>query len=90
MLMMILLCFTFGFVSFSMKINHILKMLLMMEFMVLMIFFSLLLTFDKDSLYLSLLFLIFSVCEGALGLTVLVCVTRAYGGDYSPMLSLSY
>jgi NADH-ubiquinone oxidoreductase chain 4L len=33
-------------------------------------------------LYFVMLFLVFSVCEGALGLSILVSIIRGFGNDY--------
>ncbi|KAJ9589210.1 hypothetical protein L9F63_028006, partial [Diploptera punctata] len=34
------------------------------------------------SVFLSIVFLTFSVCEGALGLSILVSIIRSYGNDF--------
>jgi NADH-ubiquinone oxidoreductase chain 4L len=63
-------------------------MLIRLEFMVLVVFFSFIAFVCYESLYISLIFLIFTVCEGALGLTVLVGISRVFGGDYFNTFSL--
>nr|WIL79883.1 NADH dehydrogenase subunit 4L [Tillus discoidalis]WIL79909.1 NADH dehydrogenase subunit 4L [Opilo sinensis] len=86
--MMIYLIFIFmfimGILSFSIKRKHLLMMLLSLEFMVLSLFMGLFLYFNMMlyEYYFSLIFLTFSVCEGALGLSLLVSMIRSHGNDY--------
>nr|QXG19653.1 NADH dehydrogenase subunit 4L [Scaptodrosophila lebanonensis] len=70
--------------------KHLLSMLLSLEFIVLMLFFLLfmylsLLGFEN---YFSMMFLTFSVCEGALGLSILVSMIRTHGNDYFQSFSI--
>lgn len=88
--MVSLLGLIIGFLRFSLKSRNVLKILIRMEFMVLMIFFCLIISVNKQFIFISLFFLIFRVCEGALGLTILVSIARVYGGDYLYILSLSH
>nr|YP_010502038.1 NADH dehydrogenase subunit 4L [Tomocerus caputiviolaceus]UXC95412.1 NADH dehydrogenase subunit 4L [Tomocerus caputiviolaceus] len=71
-----------GMWIFCSKREHFLSALLSLEFMVIGIFFffffCLWLTF---SLY-SLIYLTLTACEGALGLSILVLMSRTHGGDY--------
>nr|WOR80624.1 NADH dehydrogenase subunit 4L [Curtos sp.] len=78
-----------GLVIFCLKCNHLLLMLLSLEFIVLSLFFGLffvILTFMYESYFL-MIFLSFSVCEGSLGLSILVSMVRSYGNDYFNMLN---
>nr|AND96135.1 NADH deshydrogenase subunit 4L [Onthophagus cuniculus] len=73
-----------GLISFTMKRKHLLLMLLSLEFIILSLFFNL---FIYLSLYcfeyfFSMVFLTMSVCEGALGLGILVSLVRTHGNDY--------
>nr|YP_009890100.1 NADH dehydrogenase subunit 4L [Polyphaga plancyi]QKK69173.1 NADH dehydrogenase subunit 4L [Polyphaga plancyi] len=70
--------------------KHLLAVLLSLEFLVLVLFFSLTVYLSgfNYELYFSLIFLSFSVCEGALGLSVLVSMIRSYGNDYFQSFSL--
>nr|QDA21687.1 NADH dehydrogenase subunit 4L [Orthetrum sabina] len=72
-----------GLWSFVSKRKHLLSTLLSLEFIVLglffYIFFILLFYFE---LYFLMFFLTFGVCEGALGLGVLVSMIRSHGNDY--------
>nr|YP_010264241.1 NADH dehydrogenase subunit 4L [Lucanus prometheus]UIN24753.1 NADH dehydrogenase subunit 4L [Lucanus prometheus] len=73
-----------GLVSFSLNRKHVLLMLLSLEFIVVALFYGLIMflgSYDWE-LYFVLVFLTFSVCEGALGLAVLVLLMRVYGNDY--------
>nr|YP_002929357.1 NADH dehydrogenase subunit 4L [Chrysochroa fulgidissima]ACF04028.1 NADH dehydrogenase subunit 4L [Chrysochroa fulgidissima] len=75
--------FSGGFV-FCSKRKHLLMMLLSLEFIVLSLYFLIIIflsLFDFEFFF-SMLFLTMSVCEGALGLSVLVSVIRTHGGDY--------
>nr|YP_010999472.1 NADH dehydrogenase subunit 4L [Hetaerina titia]WPM98314.1 NADH dehydrogenase subunit 4L [Hetaerina titia] len=73
-----------GVYSFVSKRKHLLSTLLSLEFLVLSIFyymFSILVYYLFD-LYFLMYFLTFSVCEGALGLSILVSMIRSHGVDY--------
>nr|YP_026126.1 NADH dehydrogenase subunit 4L [Philaenus spumarius]AAT39440.1 NADH dehydrogenase subunit 4L [Philaenus spumarius] len=64
--------------------KHILLCLLSLEFIVLSLFLMLyfyLVNFNYE-LYFSMIYLSFSVCEGVLGLSVLVAMVRSHGNDY--------
>lgn len=69
---------------FSSNSKHLLVTLLRLEFIVLVLFFILriYLNFFNYELYFRVIFLTFSVCEGALGLSILVSIIRRYGNDY--------
>nr|YP_010693416.1 NADH dehydrogenase subunit 4L [Gonopsis coccinea]WCB99298.1 NADH dehydrogenase subunit 4L [Gonopsis coccinea] len=86
----ILLCFFSSVVVFCSTRKHLLISLLSLEFMVLFSFlmlFILLFNFGYE-MYFSLLFLVFSVCEGALGLSILVSLVRSQGNDYLSSMSI--
>nr|WMQ77919.1 NADH dehydrogenase subunit 4L [Kamalia tattakana] len=73
-----------GNLIFISKHKHLLVVLLSLEFIVLSIFFFLLFylnLFDYE-MYMLMVFLVFSVCEGALGLSILVSMIRTHGNDY--------
>nr|YP_002213686.1 NADH dehydrogenase subunit 4L [Gampsocleis gratiosa]ACA61242.1 NADH dehydrogenase subunit 4L [Gampsocleis gratiosa] len=75
---------------FCSKRKHLLSMLLSLEFIVLSLFVLLFmfLNFFDYELYLSMVFLTFSVCEGALGLSVLVSMIRTHGNDFLQTFSI--
>nr|UCC46048.1 NADH dehydrogenase subunit 4L [Microdeuterus sp. HEM078] len=86
-LIIFMLC---GVVVFCSTRNHILLALLSLEFIVLSVYFSLfliLLIYGLE-LYFSLIFLVFTVCEGALGLSLLVTLIRNQGNDYLSSMSV--
>nr|YP_010140035.1 NADH dehydrogenase subunit 4L [Hylica paradoxa]QQK57688.1 NADH dehydrogenase subunit 4L [Hylica paradoxa] len=75
--------FFMGLVSLILIRKHILLCLLSIEYMVV----SLLVVFSiyclmLSSFYLYLFYMTFCVCEGALGLSVLVSMIRFHGNDY--------
>jgi NADH-ubiquinone oxidoreductase chain 4L len=82
----IFFCFIFfvGVFSFIYSYKHLLNVLLRLEFMVLRLFFILFyyLNLNSFELYFSMFFLRFSVCEGVLGLSILVSIIRSHGNDY--------
>nr|URX54145.1 NADH dehydrogenase subunit 4L [Glyptotermes sp. 15 AB-2022a]URX54158.1 NADH dehydrogenase subunit 4L [Glyptotermes sp. 15 AB-2022a]URX54197.1 NADH dehydrogenase subunit 4L [Glyptotermes sp. 15 AB-2022a] len=64
--------------------KHLLITLLSLEFLVLTLFITIyfyLCLFNYE-LYFVMLFLVLSVCEGALGLSILVSMIRGFGNDY--------
>nr|YP_009485691.1 NADH dehydrogenase subunit 4L [Carbula sinica]AVZ00827.1 NADH dehydrogenase subunit 4L [Carbula sinica] len=79
-----------GIIVFCSIRKHLLLSLLSLEYIVLCVFLGLILfmMFYGYELYLSLIFLVFSVCEGALGLSILVKMIRNQGNDYLSSLSL--
>nr|YP_010833716.1 NADH dehydrogenase subunit 4L [Tympanophyllum maximum]WFP43224.1 NADH dehydrogenase subunit 4L [Tympanophyllum maximum] len=70
--------------------KHLLSMLLSLEFMVLSMFSMLfiLLTFFENEIYFLMVFLSFCVCEGVLGLSILVLVIRTHGNDFFQSFSV--
>nr|AXS66247.1 NADH dehydrogenase subunit 4L [Tenebrionoidea sp. 2 KM-2017] len=84
------LMFFCGLLVFSLKRKHLLLMLLSLEFIVLSIYFNLFiyLSFISHEYFFSMIFLTFSVCEGALGLSILVSMIRTHGNDYFQSFSV--
>nr|UAM91043.1 NADH dehydrogenase subunit 4L [Illiberis pruni] len=89
-LSMVLFMFIVGNMIFVSKHKHLLIILLSLEFIVLSIFFFLLIYLMslEYELYFLLVFLVFSVCEGALGLSILVSMIRTHGNDYFQSFNL--
>nr|YP_010311875.1 NADH dehydrogenase subunit 4L [Grypocephalus pallipectus]UNA71183.1 NADH dehydrogenase subunit 4L [Grypocephalus pallipectus]UPL65775.1 NADH dehydrogenase subunit 4L [Grypocephalus pallipectus] len=87
-------CLVFMFVSgvivFSSTRKHLLLTLFSLEFMVLCLYLGLILLFIYCGfeLYFVMVFLVFSVCEGALGLGILVNMIRSHGNDLLSSLSI--
>lgn len=87
--MLILFLIRCGLIVFCLTHKHILIALLSLEFIVIILYltlFTILIIFGND-FYFILLFLVFSVCEGALGLSILVRLVRSEGNDYVSSLS---
>nr|YP_009368331.1 NADH dehydrogenase subunit 4L [Clostera anachoreta]APH08577.1 NADH dehydrogenase subunit 4L [Clostera anachoreta] len=84
MMIIFLVMFMIGNLIFVSKHKHLLIVLLSLEYLVLSIFFFMLvmLIYIEYDMYLLMLFLVFSVCEGALGLSILVSMIRTHGNDY--------
>nr|ALO70775.1 NADH deshydrogenase subunit 4L [Nudobius lentus] len=93
-MLMIMLFFMFiyfmGLISFCLKRKHFLLMLLSLEFIVLSLFMSLffLLSIYGNDYYFSMIFISMSVCEGTLGLSILVSLIRSHGSDYFQTFNL--
>nr|AII02527.1 NADH dehydrogenase subunit 4L [Acronicta psi] len=85
-----IIMFIVGNLIFVSKHKHLLIVLLSLEFIVLSIFFFLLiyLMFINYDMYMLMVFLVFSVCEGALGLSILVSMIRTHGNDYFQSFNL--
>nr|QXT45834.1 NADH dehydrogenase subunit 4L [Stenonema femoratum] len=70
--------------------KHLLATLLSLEFIVLSLYvllFVYLLNLNTE-LYFTMVFLTFAVCEGALGLSILVSMIRTHGNDYFQSFSV--
>lgn len=76
--------FIIGVFTFVLNRKHLLSMLLSLEYIVLRLFLLLLiyLNFFNFENFFSIMFLTFRVCEGALGLSILVSIIRTHGNDY--------
>nr|QVT15597.1 NADH dehydrogenase subunit 4L [Semiothisa cinerearia] len=90
MYIIIIFMFIIGNLIFVSKYKHLLIILLSLEFMVLSVFFLLLsyLLMLNYEVYMLMVFLVFSVCEGALGLSILVSMMRTHGNDYFKSFNL--
>lgn len=85
-----IIIYLIGNIIFIRKYKHLLIVLLRLEFIVLRIFFFLILflSFIEYDIYMLIRFLVFSVCEGVLGLSILVLIIRTYGNDYFQRFNL--
>nr|YP_009236778.1 NADH dehydrogenase subunit 4L [Telchinia perenna]AMJ17245.1 NADH dehydrogenase subunit 4L [Telchinia perenna] len=90
MSLLILAMFLIGNMIFVSKHKHLLIVLMSLEFIVLSVFFLLMLYLMEINynLYMLMVFLVFSVCEGALGLSILVSMIRTHGNDYFQSFNL--
>lgn len=79
-----IILFIIGLFVFVSNRKHLLSILLRLEYIVLVIFYLLfiylnIINFER---FFSIIFLTFRVCEGALGLSILVSIIRTHGNDY--------
>nr|YP_008815292.1 NADH dehydrogenase subunit 4L [Oncocephalus breviscutum]AGO28009.1 NADH dehydrogenase subunit 4L [Oncocephalus breviscutum] len=88
-IMLFFMGFSGLFVFCSMR-KHLLLTLLGLEFLVLCVysFFFYFLIFYGLSYYFVLVFLTFAVCEGVLGLGILIGIIRCHGNDSVSSLSI--
>nr|YP_009647939.1 NADH dehydrogenase subunit 4L [Isophya major]QBZ37740.1 NADH dehydrogenase subunit 4L [Isophya major] len=88
--MLMVLIMLGGVWGFCSKRKHLLAMLLSLEFIVLSLFLMLflLLNLYQCDLYFTMIFLTVSVCEGALGLSILVSMIRTHGNDFFQTFSV--
>nr|YP_007316762.1 NADH dehydrogenase subunit 4L [Choristoneura longicellana]ADQ64004.1 NADH dehydrogenase subunit 4L [Choristoneura longicellana] len=88
--LIIIFMFIIGNLIFVSKHKHLLIILLSLEFMVLSIFLFMLfiLSYINMNMYMLMVFLVFAVCEGTLGLSILVSMIRTPGNDYFQSFNL--
>nr|AYW52359.1 NADH dehydrogenase subunit 4L [Erotylinae sp. 2 ACP-2013] len=81
---LVIFMFVSGMITYAFNRKHMLLMLLSLEFLLLSLFFNLILyvSFMSFEMFFLMIFLSMSVCEGALGLSILVSMIRIYGNDY--------
>nr|AXS66325.1 NADH dehydrogenase subunit 4L [Staphylinoidea sp. 3 KM-2017] len=84
LMFLFLMMYISGVVSFCMNRKHFLLMLLSLEFVVVSLFFGLYIFLSSYTYeyYFSMVFLTFSVCEGALGISLMISLIRTHGSDY--------
>nr|QQH14398.1 NADH dehydrogenase subunit 4L [Metallus mai] len=87
---LIYMIFFMGFFNLCLNRKYLLMILLTLEFMVLLIYFQMMifLSMFEMELFFSMFFLVFSVCEGVLGLSILVLMVRMNGNDFFQILSI--
>nr|UIE10423.1 NADH dehydrogenase subunit 4L [Potaninia assamensis] len=83
-LLISIIMFFSGLIVFSSKRKHFLLMLLSLEVMVLALYYLIFFYLSNMSYeyFFSMIFLTMSVCEGVLGLSVLILMIRTFGNDY--------
>nr|WMV00268.1 NADH dehydrogenase subunit 4L [Kikihia nelsonensis] len=92
--MTLLMYFTFmffsGMISLCMNRKHLMTALLSLELIILSIFCSLSFIFSMKmyDLHILLIFLVFSVCEGVMGLSCLVMLIRSHNNDKLMSMSM--
>nr|ALO70338.1 NADH deshydrogenase subunit 4L [Atheta sp. 2 EF-2015] len=90
MLLFSFLMYFSGLLVFCMKRKHLLLMLLSLEFIILSLYFNMFIYLSSFNFeyYFCMIFLTMSVCEGALGLSILVSLIRTHGNDYFQTFSV--
>nr|APX40768.1 NADH dehydrogenase subunit 4L [Galeruca macchoi] len=81
---MLIMMFFSGILSFVLNRKHLLMMLLSLEFIVISLYFSMFLYLSSMTYeyFFSMIYLTMSVCEGVLGLSMLILMVRVHGNDY--------
>lgn len=76
--------FIIGVFTFVSNRKHLLSILLSLEYIVLSLFLLLFIYLNilNYENFFRIMFLTFRVCEGALGLSILVSIIRTHGNDY--------
>nr|UNO54387.1 NADH dehydrogenase subunit 4L [Argas persicus] len=82
MMIVSMISFMFGLMSFLMNHSHLLMLLLCFEFMYLCVFIMLAMTIGTTGFMMNvIIYLIIIVCEASLGLSLLVVSVFFYGSD---------
>nr|AWV83922.1 NADH dehydrogenase subunit 4L [Tettigades lacertosa] len=86
-----LMMYCSGVVSLCLARKHVMLSLLSLEFIILSLFcvFSIIVVNLISESYMMLMFLTFSVCEGVVGLSILVMMIRSHGNDHLSSMNLS-
>lgn len=89
-LILFLIMYISGFIAFLLIRKHLILLLLRLEFIILGLFLFLILILIKfvNEYYFMIVFIIFIVCEGVLGLSIMVSLVRIYGNDYFQRFNL--
>lgn len=85
-----IIIFIFACIVFVSNRKHLLITLLSLEYLILILFLFLFIYLIKNRLeiYFLIVFLVFRVCEGALGLSILVSIIRTHGNNYFQSFNL--
>nr|YP_010987581.1 NADH dehydrogenase subunit 4L [Bledius obscurus]WON65987.1 NADH dehydrogenase subunit 4L [Bledius obscurus] len=85
-----MLMYIIGILVFCSKRKHFLMMLLSLEFIMMSLYLGLfnMLFLMNFEFYFSMIFLTLSVCEGVLGLSILVSLVRTHGNDYFNLFNM--
>nr|YP_010730035.1 NADH dehydrogenase subunit 4L [Ctenophthalmus quadratus]WEF75075.1 NADH dehydrogenase subunit 4L [Ctenophthalmus quadratus] len=84
LVIMISFMFIMGFFKFCLNKRSLLVSLLILEYLVLMLFMLLYLSlnFCMFENFFLMMYIVMSVCESVLGLSILVSMIRTHGSDY--------
>nr|YP_009241028.1 NADH dehydrogenase subunit 4L [Shijimiaeoides divina]AMK46127.1 NADH dehydrogenase subunit 4L [Shijimiaeoides divina] len=90
MIFIMMFMFLIGNMIFVSKKKHLLIMLMSLEFIILSLYFLLMLYLMNImfNMFMLMIFLVLTVCEGALGLSILVSMIRTHGNDYFQSFNL--
>jgi NADH-ubiquinone oxidoreductase chain 4L len=79
-----IIIFIFACIVFISKRKHLLVTLLRLEYIILILFLFIFINFilNNINMYFLIIFLVFRVCEGALGLSILISIIRTHGNNY--------
>nr|YP_004857897.1 NADH dehydrogenase subunit 4L [Cigaritis takanonis]ADN43215.1 NADH dehydrogenase subunit 4L [Cigaritis takanonis] len=90
MIFIIFMMYLIGNMVFVSKHKHLLIVLMSLEFIVLSMFFMMLFYLNtiNYNMYMLMIFLVLTVCEGVLGLSILVSMIRTHGNDYFQSFNL--
>jgi len=79
-----ILIFLSGCLVFISNRKHLLITLLRLEYLILGLYLFIYIIFIKNNfeMYFIIIFLVFRVCEGALGLSILVSIIRTHGNNF--------
>lgn len=82
--------FLIGCFVFIYNQKHLLITLLRLEFIVLILFLFLFINLNINNMeiYFLIIFLVFIICEGVLGLSILVSIIRTHGNNYFQSFNL--
>nr|AZL93305.1 NADH dehydrogenase subunit 4L [Hypsicera sp. ZJUH_2016019] len=71
--------------------SHMLLMIISLEFIMMSVFFNMFVIYDYLEIKLNnlIIFMSLVVCEGGLGLSLVVLMVRIYGNDYLNSLSIT-
>nr|AYR05260.1 NADH dehydrogenase subunit 4L [Coleoptera sp. ACP-2013] len=89
-LMISIFMFFSSFMVFISKRKHLLLMLLSLEMIIISLYLNMFYLFSELTYeyFFSMIYLTMSVCESALGLSLLVLMIRTYGNDYMTSFTL--
>nr|UJG45419.1 NADH dehydrogenase subunit 4L [Agrypnia pagetana] len=86
----IMINYLMGNFLYSLNRKHLLIILLSLEFIMLNMFFMVYLYTVSvgNSMYFMVLFMVLTVCEGVLGISILMNMIRIFGNDYMRIFSV--
>nr|AJW76416.1 NADH dehydrogenase subunit 4L [Chorotypus fenestratus] len=85
-----MLMYLVGVYLFSSLRKHLLIVLLSLEYIVISLFLFMItyLTMFSSSFHYVVIYLVLSVCEGSLGLSILISMIRSHGSDFFNLFNL--